>query len=64
MSIQLVSAFIMVNGECDESIFSIEVKEDKVEILNASGKFNSFKDTEKALAEAIKVINLLEALER
>jgi len=64
MSIQLVSAFVMINGECDESMFSVEVKENKVEILNASGKFNSFNDTKKALEEAIKAIELLEILEK
>ena len=47
MSIELVSAFLMINGECGESMFSVEVKENKVEILNASGKFNSFNDTKK-----------------
>ena len=63
MSIELVSAFIMINGESDESIFSVEVKEDTVEVLNASGKFKSFNETKKALGEAIKVIELLEEFE-
>ena len=56
MSIELVSAFLMINGECGESMFSVEVKENKVEILNASGKFNSFNDTKKALEEAIQAV--------
>lgn len=63
MSIELVSAFLMINGECDESMFSVEVKENTVEILNASGKFNSFNDTKKALEEAIKALELLERFE-
>ena len=64
MSIELVSAFIMVNDEFEQSLFSIEVKEDKVEILNASGNFISFGDARKALQDMIKVTNLLEKFER
>ena len=64
MSIELVSAFIMINGESDESIFSVEVKEGAVEILNATGKFKSFNETKKALEEAIKAIELLEIFEK
>jgi len=64
MSIQLVSAFIMINGECDESMFSVEVKEGVVEVLNATGEFKSFNETKKALGEAIKAIELLEIFEQ
>ena len=64
MSIQLGSAFVMINGEGDESMFSVEVKENKVEILNASGNFNSFNSTKEALEEAINAIKLLEAFEQ
>ena len=64
MSIELVSAFIMINGESDESIFSVEVKEGPVEILNATGKFKPFNETKKALEEAIKAIELLEIFEK
>ena len=64
MSIQFVSAFVMINGECDESMFSVEVKENKVEILNTSGKFNSFDDTKKALEEVSKTLERLEVLEK
>lgn len=63
MSVELVSAFIMVNDEEGQSLFSIEAKENKIEILNASGRFISFEDTKKALEEAIKVIGLLERFE-
>jgi hypothetical protein len=63
MSIELVSAFIMINDEVGQSLFSIEVKENKVEIPNASGSFNSFNDTKKALEEAIKTLGLLERFE-
>ena len=64
MSIQFVSAFVMINGESDESMFSVEVKENKVEILNTSGKFNSFDDTKKALEEVSKTLERLEVLEK
>jgi len=47
MSVELVSAFIMIKGECDESIFSVEVKEGAVEILNSASEFKSFNETKK-----------------
>ena len=64
MSIELVSAFIAVNDEFEQNLFTIEVKENKIEVLNASGKFISFDDAKKALQDMSKVINLLEKFER
>lgn len=62
MSINLVSAFLTINDNFEQALFSMEVRENKIEILNVSGRFISFYDTREALDDMSKALNLLEKL--
>lgn len=60
-TVEIHEANINVYDNLGNLLFTIEIEDDQVQILNSSG-FISFKDAAEALQQMLEVINLLGAI--